>query len=146
MIRRAVLVALVVLAALPTLAGALTVNDVARELRCPTCNTTLDISTAPVALRMKAFIAERIEAGWDKERIIEALEADFGPSVRATPGTEGFDLLAWLVPGLAVMAGLVAIPLVARSWRRRAPAPAAPAAPISDDDRRRLDEELGPPG
>lgn len=146
MIRRALAVALVVLVALPAFAGALTVREVAREVRCPTCNTSLDVSSAPVALRMKAYIADRIAEGWDKDRIIDGLAAEFGESIRATPSTSGFDLLAWLVPGVVVALGLVAIPVVARTWRRRGPAAVDAPPAISDEDRRRLDDELGPPG
>ena len=142
--RRLVLVALVGLLALPGLAGALTVQDVAREVRCPTCNTPLDVSSAPVAQDMKAYIARRIEQGWSKQRIIDGLVDEFGSQVLATPPKSGFDLIAWIVPALAVALGLAAIPVLTRTWARRG-APAAAPPPISDEDRRRLDERLGPP-
>ena len=145
-IRRALIVSLIALLALPALALGLTVNDVAREVRCPTCNTPLNVSSAPVALRMKAYIGQRIEAGWTKQRIIDGLVDEFGPTVLATPPKSGFDLIAWLVPALAVALGLAAIPVVARTWARRAPAAGPSIAPPSDEEMRRLDEELGPPG
>lgn len=143
--RRALLLALVALLALPGLAGALTVQDVAREVRCPTCNTPLDVSNAPVAQDMKAYIARRIDQGWSKQRIIDGLVDEFGTQVLATPPKSGFDLIAWIVPALAVALGLAAIPVVARTWARRAPPEQAAPPPISDEDRRRLDERLGPP-
>ena len=87
------------------MAAALTVNDVAREVRCPTCNTPLDVSSAPVAQDMKAYIARRIEAGWTKQQIIDGLVDEFGKNVLATPPKEGFDLIAWVVPGLFVALG-----------------------------------------
>ena len=93
------------LVALPALATALTVNDVAREVRCPTCNTPLDVSSAPVAQDMKAYIARRIEAGWTKEQIIDGLVDEFGTDVLATPPKSGFDLIAWVVPALVVALG-----------------------------------------
>jgi cytochrome c-type biogenesis protein CcmH len=142
--RRMLLVALVCLLALPGLASALTVQDVAREVRCPTCNTPLDVSNAPVAQDMKAYIARRIDQGWSKQRIIDGLVDEFGSQVLATPPKSGFDLIAWIVPALAVGLGLAAIPLLTRAWSRRGPPEAAPP-PISDEDRRRLDERLGPP-
>ncbi len=140
--RRALVVVLLVLAALPATALGLTVNEVAREVRCPTCNTPLDVSNAPVAQDMKRYIAQRIEADWDKDRIIAGLVDEFGAGVLATPPKSGFDLIAWLVPAIAVALGLAAIPVVARTWSRRSPpeAPAGPAA--SPDEARRLDEEL----
>jgi len=145
MIRRALLVALVFLAVLPGLAMALSVSDVAEEVRCPTCNTPLNVSSSPVAQRMKLYIARRIELGWSKDRIIDGLADEFGPAVRTTPPKSGFDLLAWIVPALAVGLGLAAIPVITRAWARR-PRPVTPeTAPITDDERRRLDEELGPP-
>ncbi|MDX6555302.1 MAG: cytochrome c-type biosis protein CcmH [Miltoncostaeaceae bacterium] len=139
---RAVLVALALLLAAPALASALTVNQVAREVRCPTCNTPLDVSNAPIAVRMKAYIAERIDRGWDKQRIIDGLVDEFGEGVLTTPPKKGFDLIAWIVPGLLVAAGLIAIPIVTRAWARRpraeGPAPREP----TDDEARALDVEL----
>ncbi|MGD9694459.1 MAG: cytochrome c-type biogenesis protein CcmH [Thermoleophilia bacterium] len=142
MTRRALALALVLLAMAPALASALTVSDVAREVKCPTCNTPLEVSSAPVALDMKEFIRERIDRGWDKQRIIDALVAEFGKNVLATPPKSGFDLLAWLVPGIAVALGLGSIPILMRIWARRRRDGPEEAVEISDDDARRLDDEL----
>jgi cytochrome c-type biogenesis protein CcmH len=122
MIVRAAIVLLVLMAALPAAALGLTVNEVAREVRCPTCNTPLDVSSAPAALDMKEYIAARIDAGWEKDRIIDGLVDEFGPGVLATPPKSGFDLVAWIVPALVVALGLAAIPVIARVWSRAAPA------------------------
>ena len=46
-----------------------TAAELESELVCPVCETTLDTSNAPVALRMKAFIRERIAAGDTKSEI-----------------------------------------------------------------------------
>ncbi len=142
MIRRALLLALVALVALPALAVALTVNDVAREVRCPTCNTPLDVSSAPVAQDMKVYIGRRIEAGWTKQQIIDGLVDEFGENVLATPPKEGFGLIAWVVPGLFVALGLASIPIIARRWSRRSRGDVADPPELDADDARRLDEEL----
>jgi len=141
-IRRVAAIALVLLVALPALGAAVTVSEVAREVRCPTCNTPLDVSNAPVAQDMKAYIAARIEQGETKQQIIDGLVDEFGSGILATPPKSGFDLIAWLAPALVVAAGLAAIPLMTRAWARRARA-AAPEAPApSSEEARRLDEEL----
>lgn len=141
-LRHALILALLALAALAPPALSLTVNEVAREVRCPTCNTPLDVSSAPIALRMKAYIADRIAQGeTSKERIIDDLALEFGESVRTTPPKSGFDLLAWLVPGIVVGLGLALVPFMTRAWARRGGRP-APARPPTAEEARRLDEEL----
>lgn len=142
MIRRVAAIALVLLVALPALGAALTVSEVAREVRCPTCNTPLDVSNAPVAQDMKAYIAARIERGETKQQIIDGLVDEFGTGVLATPPKSGFDLIAWLAPALVVALGLAAIPLMTRAWARRARTSAPEAPAPSPEEARRLDEEL----
>ena len=62
----------------------------------------------------------------------------------AEPSDEGFQLTAWIVPGLAALAALALVAFTARRWRRARPA----EAPVGDDprldpdDARRLDAEL----
>jgi cytochrome c-type biogenesis protein CcmH len=144
-IRRALAAAmllLVAIAAAAPVAGAYTVDEVAREVRCPTCNTPLNVSNSPLAERMRQYIAERKDEGWSKQQVIDGLVQEFGSNVLATPPKSGFDLVAWLVPGLAVLAGLCAIPIITRLWARRRTPSAAVAAP-EGEDARRLDEELG---
>jgi cytochrome c-type biogenesis protein CcmH len=115
--------------------------DLEAELVCPVCETTLDQSNAPVAERMKAFIRERIAAGDTEEEIKDALVAQFGPGVLATPGKGGFGLLAWLIPLAALAVGAVAVALLVRGWSRRRGAP-DPGPPLDPALERRLDEEL----
>lgn len=117
--------------------------DLEAELVCPVCETTLDQSTAPVAERMKAYIRERIAAGDSEQDIKDALVAEFGPGVLATPGKSGFGLLAWLIPIVALVGGAVALALLIRGWSRRSESPApADSAVVEPELERRLDEEL----
>jgi cytochrome c-type biogenesis protein CcmH len=115
--------------------------DLEAELVCPVCETTLDQSNAPVALRMKAFIRERIAAGDTEDEIKDALVAEFGPAVLATPARSGFGLVAWLIPLAALGVGAVVIGLLVQRWSRRRAAPAV-AAPLDAELERRLDDEL----
>jgi cytochrome c-type biogenesis protein CcmH len=90
------------------------------ELVCPTCKTTLDQSNAPIAQRMKRFIARRIAAGDTKSEIKDKLVAQFGRGVLAAPEKKGFDLLAWVVPLAGLAAGAVALSVLLWRWTRRA--------------------------
>lgn len=119
---RAALVLLAALAlAVPALASERhpTSPELESELVCPTCKTTLDQSTAPIAQRMKQIVRERIAAGDTKSEIKDAFVAQFGPAVLATPGRKGLDLLAWLLPLLALGVAAAAVGLLAWSWSRR---------------------------
>lgn len=140
--RRVLAVALVLLLALPGLAAALSVTEVARELRCPTCNAPLDVSNSPVAGDMKRIIGEYIREGRTKDEILDLMVADFGPEVLATPPKSGFNLVVWVVPFAVLLLGLIVVPLLARTWSRGRGDPVA-VAELSPEDRARVDAELG---
>lgn len=141
--RRAVLVSVAALVLSGPVAAAAPPNaaDLEAELVCPVCETTLDQSTAPVAERMKTFIRVRIAAGDTEQEIKDALVAEFGPAVLATPRTSGFGLLAWLLPLGALGAGAVAAGLLIRTWSRRRDPP-DDARPLDPELDRLVDEEL----
>lgn len=141
--RRAAIAVLVLALAAPAAAGESrpTASELESELVCPVCNSTLDTSNAPVALRMKAFIRERIAAGDTKSEIKAQLVDQFGPAVLAVPPRRGFDWIAWLLPlaGLAVAA--VAVGALAWRWSRARTGEPEPE-PLDPELERRLDDEL----
>ena len=93
--------------------------DIEDEVMCPVCGTTLELaSDSPQAIREREFIRGLIAEGQTKEQIKAALVAEFGDEVLALPDDEGFDLAAWIVPGLAIVAAAVAIFVGLRRWRR----------------------------
>ena len=116
--------------------------DLEAELVCPVCETTLDQSNAPVALRMKTFIRVRIAAGDTEQEIKDALVAEFGPEVLAEPPEGGFGLLAWLLPLGALVGGAIAVGLLIRAWSRRAAPPEQAADELDPELDRLVDEEL----
>ena len=118
-----------------------TAADLEAELVCPVCETTLDQSDAPVAQRMKLFIRQRIAAGDTEQQIKDALVAEFGTRVLATPSKSGFGLLAWLLPVGAVAVGAIAVGLLIVTWTRRR-GPPTPERPLEPELEQRLDDEL----
>jgi cytochrome c-type biogenesis protein CcmH len=125
-----------------------TLAEVEKEVICPVCHETLDLSTSPIADRMRAYIQQRIAAGDTKSEIKQKLVAQFGEGVLAAPPKRGFNLLAWLLPLAGVVAGAVTLALLARRWSRTRPEPAPADAsangrpPLDPELERRLDEEL----
>jgi cytochrome c-type biogenesis protein CcmH len=123
-VRRAGIVFLALLGLLALVAGSslaapkTTVNDIEDEVMCPICGTLLELADSPQARREKVYIAKLVAAGKTKAEIKDALLAQYGSDVLATPEASGFDLSAYLVPILAL---LVTIPVLAFSvsrWRR----------------------------
>jgi cytochrome c-type biogenesis protein CcmH len=113
-----------------------------QQLQCPTCDTPLNVSDAPSALRIKAYIEEKAADGWTANQIEQSLVAQFGREILATPPKSGFDLIVWIVPTVLIIAGLGAIPFVTRMWTRRAKHVAPAAGPASPEEIARLEQEL----
>ena len=144
-IRAIVAIVAVVLAAAAAAHGAPNPADLEAELVCPTCDTTLDQSNAPVAQRMKQLIRQHIAAGWTEERIKADLVDQFGPGVLAEPPKSGFDLLAWLLPLGLLVAGALGVGVIAWGWSRRrddAGEEDADTRPLDPELERRVDAEL----
>ena len=128
-----------------------TLSELEAETVCPVCGTTVDLSNAPIADRMRAFMRRRIAAGDTKSQIKDALVVEFGPDVvQPAPPKEGFDLLAWVLPGAGLAGAAILLGIAAVRWSRsREPEPAATTdpdrngrAPIEAALERRLDDEL----
>jgi cytochrome c-type biogenesis protein CcmH/NrfF len=144
--RRAAVLLLVLLAAgcggsdePPTLA------ELEKKFICPTCQTTIELSNAPIAERMRDFIRERLAAGDSEEEIEAALVAQFGEAVLASPPKEGFNLLAWVLPLAGGAIAIAAVAVALRRWSRARPAVETPVAgtlALDPELERRLDDEL----
>lgn len=118
-------------------------NAVAQEVMSPYCpGVTLHDCPSSEAQEMRETIVLWAEEGMTKDAIIDRLEGEFGPSVRAVPRAEGAGLFAWLLPGLAVAGGAVAATLLARRWARRTPPPATPTPAADPATSARLRAEL----
>ena len=120
-----------------------TLGELEGEVMCPTCKTTLDQSSAPIADRIRQYISARIAAGDTKSEIKAKLVAQFGPAVLAEPSKHGFNLLAWVLPLVGIGLAAAALGLLAWRWTRsREPVAAVASAPLDPELDRRVDEEL----
>jgi cytochrome c-type biogenesis protein CcmH len=116
--------------------------DIEDEVMCTICGTLLAESESPQADRERALIRRLIANGDDKDQIKDALVAQYGPRVLATPSTHGFDLLAWLVPGLAILLAVAALFVMALRLRRRRGDRGETPPELDPADSARLDREL----
>jgi cytochrome c-type biogenesis protein CcmH len=117
--------------------------DIEDEVMCVECGTVLSVSSSPVAQQERDFIREQIAAGKDKDEIKQALVAEYGEEVLADPGTDGFNLTLWVVPIVLVLLAVVGVGVAYKRWRRLPVDEAELPPPLSPEDARRLDAELG---
>ena len=128
-------------------------NDIADEVMSPFCDgVTLHDCPSEEAAALRDRIERWARRGWEKSRIVDRLQQEYGPGIAAAPPAEGAGLLAWALPALAVVAGGYAAWALARRWtggRTEDPLSPDPGPPgptggpdISEAERRRLDAEL----
>ncbi|HXF32219.1 MAG TPA: cytochrome c-type biogenesis protein CcmH [Solirubrobacterales bacterium] len=155
MTRRRLSLTLTVLAALgalllPTAAPAASalrseLNEIEAEVMCPVCGTLLELAESPQATREKAFIEKLVKQGQSKDEIKEALVEQYGDAVLAEPKGSGFSLSAYVVPIIAFAVAVVLLALAIWRWRRAAGSRQDRDPEVdgpSDEDRRRLDDDL----
>ncbi|MQA99419.1 MAG: hypothetical protein GEU78_03875 [Actinobacteria bacterium] len=117
-------------------------NRISGEIMSPYCpGVTLHDCPSDAAVELRGRILGWARDGWSRERILDRLEAEYGASIRSTPPASGAGLWAWVMPAVAVGAGLLAATAVARRWSRRR-APEQNLDEPTPSQRSRLDSEL----
>ncbi len=100
-----------------------------RQLICPLCpGTTIDQSSVQISKDMRRIVREKLEAGETEQQIKDYFVDRYGPFVLAAPPPTGFNILAWVVPGVALVGGAIGVGFILRSMRNRRPAPLAAGA------------------
>jgi cytochrome c-type biogenesis protein CcmH len=126
-------------------------QQIAQALTCQCgCGLTVANCNHPncnFSVPLRAQIDSMIGRGLNRAQIIGLFRARYGEKILSAPTTEGFNLLAWVMPFAAIMLGGGLITLAAMRWHRAAPAPdadapALPERPLDRELRRRLDAEL----
>ncbi len=122
-----------------------TLPVIERQVMCVTCKIPLNVAESPQANRERVFIRGLISEGMTEAQVKDALVSQYGPAVLALPSAKGFNLAAYLVPAVVVIALIALLTLLLPSWRRHARAQAGDqsASPeLSAADAARLDADL----
>lgn len=130
-------------------AAGVTTKEVEEALTCQ-CGCGLTVHSCnhlscPSGIPLRQEVAALVSEGLDRAEILLRFRDKYGEKILAAPTTEGFNLVAWVLPFLLVGAGVVVVVAVVRRWSARGAGGAAidaPARPISAEDRRRLEAEL----
>jgi cytochrome c-type biogenesis protein CcmH len=105
------------------------VNDVARELFCPICeNIPLDVCPTEACRDWRELIRQMLAEGKSKEQIMDYFVDNYGARVVGIPPAEGINWLAYLIPPVAFVIGVVLLFQAFRIWKQL---PAAQAAEIT---------------
>jgi cytochrome c-type biogenesis protein CcmH len=107
------------------------------ELRCLVCqNQSIDDSNADLAHDLRVLVRERLVKGDSDKQVIDYVAARYGDYVLLKPPMKPATWALWFGPLAVVLVGAAAVLVY---FRRRGAAPAAVPAPLSDEEKRRLD-------
>jgi cytochrome c-type biogenesis protein CcmH len=105
--------------------------DMETQLMCVTCRVPIDQSESRFAQHVRTFLHQKCAAGWTGSQVKNTLVRQFGEEILAAPPRHGFTLLAWLVPGAVLLAGIGVAAALALRWSRSRPGP--PRSPPAGD-------------
>lgn len=120
-------------------------NRAIDALRSPFCpGLMLEVCPSPQAEALRDSIQMLAGQGMTSGELVEWMVGNHGEIYRAVPKAEGAGLLAWLVPPVALLLGIVGLVVAFRRLLgRRAERADAPARPeLSEADRTRVREAL----
>ncbi len=142
----------IVLAAAPTVS----VQEVSEGLTCQCgCGLTVANCNHPnceFSVPVREQIGKMLGRGMSGTQVIAYFRGKYGEKILSAPTTQGFNLLAWIMPFAAIAAGVALVAFTVGRWRSKAPAPDSKGdTPVAAGDdpnnfdpelRRRLEREL----
>lgn len=110
------------------------------ELRCLVCqNQSIDDSNADLAHDLRVLIRERLSAGDSDAQVLQFLVRRYGDFILLRPPVKPGTYLLWFGPFAVLALGALGAALYLRRSRR---APQKAPAPLSREERRRLQKLL----
>ena len=104
---------------------------ISHELMCVCgCNELLancDHDTCPDSPVELAELKTDIGKGMSDHAIFASFQTEYGPTVLAAPMLTRFNMVAWIVPPLLLLMGILGVMGLVRKWRLRAAAVSAAA-------------------
>lgn len=83
------------------------INAIAGELYCPVCeNVPLDVCGTQACEQWRGLIRDKLAQGFTEAEIKQYFVEQYGDRVLAAPPAKGFNWLIYVVPPLAILAGI----------------------------------------
>jgi cytochrome c-type biogenesis protein CcmH len=122
------------------------------RIRCQ-CGCTLDVFTCrttdfscQVSPAMHRDIMSLVESGYDAQEILDAFVDVYGDQALMAPPREGFNVVGYVLPGIAIAVGAIVLAVVMRRWKRDTQvAPVTTSAPVAGatpDELRKLEAAI----
>lgn len=131
------------------------VNAIAKQLYCPVCeNTPLDVCPTQACKEWREEIRSMLADGKSEAEIKQHFVDYYGARVLAEPPRTGFNWLVYVVPPIAIVAGIFVLFRALKAWSQASTSSplgkpvatadgATDASPVSDDEYiARMEEEL----
>lgn len=113
--------------------------------KCGSCNNTVatcQMLECHYSLPAREKIATMQNTGASDDTIVKAFVEERGLAALAAPPTEGFNLLAWLMPFIALLCGLTFIAIYIKKFRRTPVPVTAETKAVDDRYRKQIEQEL----
>jgi len=125
------------------------VNAIAKDLFCPVCeNTPLDVCPTQACKEWREEIRNMLVDGKSEAEIKQHFVDYYGARVLSEPPRTGFNWLVYVVPPIAIVAGIFVLFRALRAWSQPSASVTETGegeedAPVVDDDYiARMEEEL----
>jgi cytochrome c-type biogenesis protein CcmH len=120
------------------------VNKIASKLMAPCCwSSTVNAHQSPAAEEAKVQIRGALQQGYTEQQILDSFVAAYGERILAKPKAVGFNLMAWILPAIAILLGSIgAWKFLRHSSQPQAEIKPAVPAPRDDPYAQRLEREL----
>lgn len=114
------------------------VNAIAKQLYCPVCeNIPLDVCPTTACAQWRELIRQKLADGWSEQQIKDYFVQQYGARVLGTPPAKGINWLVYLIPPVAIIAGVYILYRAFRSWKRpmheEEIQPTPPETPVESD-------------
>jgi cytochrome c-type biogenesis protein CcmH len=98
------------------------VNAIAKQLYCPVCeNISLDACGTAACEQWRNIIRDKLSEGWTEDEIKNYFVDQYGDRVMAEPPPRGFNWLAYIVPLLVFIIGIILLYRAFQIWRSPEP-------------------------
>lgn len=122
-------------------------EKIAKDLYCPVCvGVPLNVCETQACEQWRQLIIEKLQAGQSEQQIRQYFIDQYGDRVLGAPPPQGFNLGAYILPTLILIAGAAIILFTLRGWLhvRQAAVGQTPATipPIAPEYAERIAREL----